>query len=108
MTFGIQVYDPNGNIIVDTSDRVFTILGYFSASVGPGTTEGSYRYTRGTITNSAFSRGIPGYVITRYPIVEQEINADCFINFSGNDLQWTVRSTVFGHSGIFAFTYGYL
>lgn len=74
MAQGLQVFDENGQIMVDLSDRLTRILGVTSAT------------GNGSLTHSGFTTGTPfAYAIERSGFWTTSLN----FSWVGNTMTWT-------------------
>jgi len=84
MSYGLKIWDASGNVTLDTSHGLCTILGQVSRAL-------SGTVYSGTVTNSDFSRGTPFYIITQMPISDWSgWPMATTVSFSGNTMTWNV------------------
>jgi hypothetical protein len=107
VSFGITVADSAGNIVLDVSDRVGTLIGVYTRSFN--FTGGSFT---DTITDSAFNNGSPFYIITKSPNVEGtgdlDIPSDITLTFSGTTYTINIAAPSLGSTnGTLIIYYGY-
>lgn len=74
MPAGLQIWDENGNVMLDTENRVTRVLGSFES----GTSDGS-------LTSEGFSQGTPWHVRLTPDLGLTPPK----ITVSGNTLSWT-------------------
>lgn len=94
MATGLQVFDGQGNVILDTTTRMGVLLG----QVNTGKSNGS-------VTNSAFSRGTPFYVATSTENGATSVIGPN-ITISGNTLSWQFNNPGFSGNHGFLIIYG--
>lgn len=97
---GLQIFDGNGNVAVDITDRVCRYLG-----------EGSTGFTDGFVTNDVFLENVNAWVLPkRISLQRHEAagNLQAFPRFhiSGNKLMWKYDSTTEGLRESIDFYYG--
>ena len=128
MAFGWKVFDSSGNTIVDTADRVGTIVGTFSqflnTTVAGNTNSGSF-YDANLLSGSPF------YIVSKVPTSCYFLPSDPgystyqgqyfsgipTITFSGGTCDWKVQAMLYngtgtkfygnGAIGTLTFYYGY-
>ena len=107
MPWGLRIRDAAGNIVLDTNDRVFTIIGTFSHTFSNQTTSQS-----GSFSVPDSTRGTPAYIIIEFPMQygtgDGDFEAMVDISFSGTTCNWTVNvlAGTLGTSKL-VFHYGY-
>lgn len=97
---GLQVFDKNGNVVVDITDRVCRYLG-----------EGSTGFKDGFVTNDVFLENVNAWVLPKRICLqryEAQGNLQAFPKFyiSDNKLAWKYDSTTEGLRESFEFYYG--
>jgi hypothetical protein len=106
MAHGLRLWDGSGNIILDTSDGVLTVLGLASFNV-------SGSFYSGSFSHSGLANGTPFFFIHTVP-VDHTYNSSlqCQITFSGITCHWLVKPSDYSfgtpdQSGTLGFYYGY-
>ena len=107
MAYGLQVWDASGNLVLDTNDRVFTIVGSFTRTFSGETTDQS-----GSFSAPDIARGTPGYIVVDWPLNTATGDVDwrsaVTVSFSGTTVSWTVDALAVGYlTETFTFYYGY-
>lgn len=97
---GLQIFDENGNVVVDITDRVCRYLG-----------EGSTGFKDGFVTNDVFLENVNAWVLPKRICLqrhEAQGNLQVYPRFyiSGNKLMWEYGSTTEGLRESFDFYYG--
>ena len=97
---GLQIFDENGNVVVDITDRVCRYLG-----------EGSTGFKDGFVTNDVFLENVNAWVLPKRICLqryEAQGNLQAYPQFyvSGNKLAWKYGSTTEGLRESFDFYYG--
>ena len=87
MGAGLQIFDGNGNVAVDITDRVCRYLG-----------EGSTGFTDGFVTNDVFLENVNAWVLPKRISLKRYENAGNFqttphFHVSGNKLMWEYDSS---------------
>ena len=81
MAFGLQIFDENGNIILDTSTETTYVLG-----------SGTTGHEDGYIQNAKFLTGYPWYAVSQHEDVISEHGVEqgyCpYFVFEGDKLRW--------------------
>lgn len=86
MPQGLQVFDADGHLVLDTSSRIGRILGYVDAPVGAG-----------SIVNASFAQGTPFYFVNKDfgvlgaygPFELPSRISTPEVSFSGTTMSWT-------------------
>lgn len=91
MGIGLEVFDANGNTIIDTSTQTTSILGNIDVS-SPGTY---------TITDARFGLGIPFYLMDEF-----YSGVDIVATRSGNTYTFVVKQLQYGTYAPFKIIYG--
>ena len=103
MAYGLEIRDTNGNLLLDTSNSILTILGVFSQNISETLFSGSF-------SNAAFGNGTPFFFIIQ-PAVDDTYNGTlkCRVSFSGTTCNWSVDESPWlsGRAGTLIFYYGY-
>ena len=81
MPQGLQVFDENGNMTLDVTDRLTRVLGEFQTGK-----------VSGSITDSNLSSGIPWYIIKNSSDGRGYKYAPFLITFTSNGASWTFGS----------------
>lgn len=81
MTAGLQVFDANGNLTLDITDRLTRVIGSFTVAAGAAA---------GSITVAQFSTGTPWVFPLIYSINGD--NTDPAFSISGTTLSWTANT----------------
>lgn len=97
---GLQIFDENGNVVVDITDRVCRYLG-----------EGSTGFKDGFVTNDVFLENVNAWVLPKRIYLqryEAQGNLQAYPKFyiSGNRLMWKYDSSTEGLRESFDFYYG--
>lgn len=97
---GLQIFDENGNVVVDITDRVCRYLG-----------EGSTGFKDGFVTNDVFLENVNAWVLPKRIYLqryEAQGNLQAYPKFyiSGNRLMWKYDSNTEGLRESFDFYYG--
>lgn len=97
---GLQIFDENGNVVLDITDRVCRYLG-----------EGSTGFKDGFVTNDVFLENVSAWVLPKRICLQRHEaagNLQAFPRFhiSGNRLEWEYGSTTEGLRESFDFYYG--
>lgn len=84
---GLQIFDENGNVVVDITDRVCRYLG-----------EGSTGFKEGFVTNDVFLENVNAWVLPKRIYLQRHEaagNTQVYPRFhvSGNRLEWEYGST---------------
>ena len=88
MPAGMIIRDANNNVVVDTSTRLSSILGFIHIGA------------TGSLADASFAKGTPFAVVTASS-EEGAMYGDCVVSFSGITMIWTVTGT-----GSYYITYG--
>ena len=78
MTYGLQIWDSGGNLVLDTSDTVLLLLGSVDIT-GPG-----------SLTNSNLTLGTPTWFF--YPNAYGTSIGTPTVSFSGSTMTWAADS----------------
>ena len=79
MSYGLQVFDSSGNIILDTTDNTGKLLGTQTLVAG----------TSGSVTNSAFANGTAYYLAIPQSSSINAYGPILSFNSGTNTLSWT-------------------
>lgn len=103
MAYGLEIRDTNGNILLDTSSSILTIVGVFSQNISNTVFSGSF-------SNAALGNGTPFFFIVQ-PAIDDTYGATlkCRVSFSGTSCNWSVDESPYlsGRTGTLIFYYGY-
>lgn len=106
MAYGLRIFDTSGNVTLDTSDGVMTILGIKTYTL-------SGTFYSGSFTDSNLTKGTPFYFISTVPYEgTYGTSLTCHITFSGTTCSWTVDPSSYSMGvpdqyGTLTFYYGY-
>lgn len=97
---GLQIFDENGNVVVDITDRVCRYLG-----------EGSTGFKDGFVTNDVFLENVNAWVLPKRICLQRHEAAGSLQAYpkfyiSGNRLMWRYDSSTEGLRESFDFYYG--
>lgn len=104
MAYGMIVNNGSGNRLLDTTDGVFTVLGFYSVAISPFFYSSSF-------SHGDLARGTPFFIMSDVP-VEGWLGTSLItdINFSGTTCSWYVHESIYSsndQSGTLSFYYGY-
>ena len=88
---GLQVFDGNGNVIIDSSKQTTSIFGYLDIN-----TAGTF-----TVTDARFSLGTPFYLLDKF-----YIGIELSASFSGNSYTFVFKTSGYGGYSSFRVYYG--
>lgn len=92
MPHGLRTWDASGNMVIDVSTRLTSIIGVASVTS-----------SNGSVTNADFARGTPFWYFTNIPAGI----ATPDVSFSGTTLSWTWNAnTTFFPRGNMNLVYG--
>lgn len=106
MANGLRLKDAAGNVILDTSDGIFTYLGTASYNL-------STSFYSGSFSHGDFAKGTPAYFIVSVPVDNTYGSSlTTHITFSGTTCNWSADASSYGlgspdQSGTLTFHYGY-
>lgn len=104
MAHGLRVWDASGNMILDTSDGVFTVVGTFAQAVSGSSYSGSF-------SHGDLARGTPVFFLYDVPKGSTYGESlDTYISISGTTVTWSVDASIYDSSrtGSIGFFYGYM
>lgn len=85
MAYGLRVWDKDGNLTLDVTDRITRVLGTFMTTAGTSAS--------GTVINNELLSGTPWYTI-----LSDGSGSSYFlprVTFSGNQINWQSEPGIF-------------
>lgn len=106
MPQGLQIWNAAGALVLDTTRRVGTILGFIDQPIAAGVPY------NGNVADAGFARGQPFYHIVQYPWEENFNSAiDVNVTIAANNLSWQIADNQYGSAanvyGRVKILYGY-
>lgn len=106
MPQGLQIWNAGGQLVLDTTRRVGSILGFIDQPIVAGVPY------NGSVTDAGFSRGGPFYHIVQYPWEDNFNSAiDVLVTIVGTTLSWQIADNQYGSpanvNGRVKILYGY-